>query len=393
MVLLGLAACQATSPKPLVVVASPVPFDADYQTYTHPSGVLSLRLPPTWIVDVLPDPNGLRLQFTTVEGAKRVTRLSIFLVNQGLPLTDENFLAAIRAYQPPPDLSQIPWQPVGDLAAMRDGSVRLTGVRTYPNLGARDLNLFFQANGTYFSVLEVDVTQADAQVLQTLNTVINTYRVDSTVPLNIGIVAQSGVITSGGVVAFDSTLHWVDSGGGFNITGRLTNTANAPLEAIRLRAYLFDAEGNQLAERSDILAYEVVGAGESAAFRLRFPTGRPTTAVRYELHAAARYLMAEAQAVLTSAQFLFGEDSAFFNSEGFLTIRGLVQNNAGLIAQRVKVIVTVYNEAAQVVGTEASFIGAESLLPAEAAPFEITLYELGGSPFRYTLAAQALSAP
>jgi hypothetical protein len=78
--LLILTACEGDlqSNDPVFVVATPVPADANFITYRHSSGVFSLRIPPDWVAGDLPDANGVRVQFTALEGDQAVTRLSLY---------------------------------------------------------------------------------------------------------------------------------------------------------------------------------------------------------------------------------------------------------------------------------------------------------------------------
>ena len=391
--LLILAACDGggDGAEPLILVATPDAPDAGFQTFEHNSGVFSIRIPPDWIPDELPNDNGIRMQFTSVEGSERVVRLSLTVINTGQPLTAEAFIQAVNAYQPPSDVSAVPWIPSSDMAAMADGSVRLTGVRDYPTLGPRALNIFLQGNGTYFSALEVDVTNAEPFIVERLLAAANTFRINQNAPFTEGVVAQPGVTSASGIIAFEDYVHWSDRSGGFNITGRVLNLSETPLEAVRLTGYLFDEDGNELAERADVLAYDVLGAEESAPFRLRFDTGRPSTAVRYEIHAAARAAEFSVSNFFGGDRFLIGEDQAFYNNNGVLTITGLVQNESGRLARDVKVIAAIFNEDGNIVGTETSFINQDQLLPGEATPFEITVFDLGGNAFRYTLVAQGVA--
>ncbi|RPI95596.1 MAG: hypothetical protein EHM39_11675, partial [Chloroflexi bacterium] len=82
-----LAACgeAVQSNDPVFIVATPVPPDAQFVTYRHSTGAFSLRVPPDWIAGELPDPNGVRVQFTSLEGEQAITRLSVYLVNTGQP--------------------------------------------------------------------------------------------------------------------------------------------------------------------------------------------------------------------------------------------------------------------------------------------------------------------
>jgi hypothetical protein len=189
---------------PVFVVATPVPADANFITYRHSTGVFTLRIPPDWIAGDLPDANGVRVQFTALEGDQAVTRLSIYVVNTGQPMTPEAFARAANAYQPPSDLATYDWREV-DRTDQRDGSRRIVGVRTYPMLGERSLNIFLQGDGAFFSALELDITDADVATLERLMTVVNTFRVDQTADVRIGSVQQAAaqVTAYSGVIGFN----------------------------------------------------------------------------------------------------------------------------------------------------------------------------------------------
>ena len=152
-------------------MATPVPPDTGFVTYRHPTGVFTLRTPRVWIAGDLPDRSGVRVQFTTVEEGEAVARLSVYIVNTGQPMTPEAFAQAANAYQPPADLASFAWEQ-RDRTDLPDGSRRLTGVRTYPTLGPRALNIFLQGTGSFFSALEVDVTEASPAALDSLVTVL-----------------------------------------------------------------------------------------------------------------------------------------------------------------------------------------------------------------------------
>jgi hypothetical protein len=146
-----------------------------------------------------------------------------------------------------------------------------------------------------------------------------------------------------------------------------------------------------LAEEADILVYEILAPGETAPFRLRFDTGRPSTVVRYELQAAARAANVSNPPYTTylgEDQFVIGQDSAGYTLDGDLVLRGLVQNNSGGLAGNIKLVATVFDEQGRVIGSETSFLPQDSLIPSEAVAFELTLFDLGGSAARYTLVAQ-----
>ena len=387
LAVLALVGCGGSvrSNDPVFVVATPVPPDAGFVTYKHPSGVFTLRTPPDWIAGELPDPNGVRVQFTALEGDQAVTRLSVYIVNTGQPMTPEAFAEDANAYQPPEDLSGFGWQEF-ERADMRDGSRRITGVRTYPMLGPRTLNIFLQGDGALFSALEVDVTGADSRTLDTLASVINTFRANRDAELAVGTVQQSAGVTSyTGVIGFHGYLAWTDRSGVFHITGEAVNTTPHPLEAVRLSGVLYDAQDRRLAEQPDILSVDVLGPGQGAPFDLRFEGGKPSATVRYELNVAGRDADYALRATYGPENFAVANDRAEYNAQGNLVVRGDLANIGPSIAEAVKVIVAIWDDQGHVVAAETVFVSRPRLVPQEAVSFEVPFYELGGPAVTYTM--------
>ena len=174
--------------------------------------------------------------------------------------------------------------------------------------------------------------------------------------------------------------------GGFNITGRVVNNADYPIEAVRLTGYLFDARSNQLSEKSAILTTDILAPGETAPFRLRFDSGRPSTVMRYELHAAAR---AAEETTLrnfySKGNFTVVDNGTIYNENGFLVISGQLANNGSRLVRFVKVIVSIYDGQNNLVATETAFIDKDQLLPGEAGSYEVVMYDVGGPAIRYEL--------
>jgi hypothetical protein len=371
---------------PVFVVASPEPPDAHFITYQHATGVFSLRIPPDWIAGELPDPSGVRVQFTALEGTQAVTRLTVYIVNTGQPMTPEGFAQAANAYQPPADLADFNWQEF-DRSDMRDGSRRLTGVRTYATLGPRTLNIFLQGDGAFFSALEVDISEAGQPMLNTLSAVVNTFRVNRDAEVAVGTVQQAAasVTSFTGVIGFNGYHAWTDRDGVFHLTGEAVNTTPVPLDAVRLSGVLFDGQGRRLAEQSDIVSLDVVAPGQGAPFDLRFEAGKPATAVRYELHAAAREADFSLQTFYGPDNFVVANDVADYNAQNNLVVSGELANVGPSIAEAVKVIAAIWDDNGHVVAAETVFIAKAQLVPQEAVRFEVPFYELGGSALTYTL--------
>jgi len=378
---------------PVFVVATPVPADAGFVSYTHPTGAFSLRTPPGWIAGELPDPNGVRVQFTTLEDNVAVTRLGILLVNTGQPMTPEVFAQAANAYQPPADVASYEWQEI-ERADQRDGSRRIIGIRRYPNLGPRTLNIFLQGDGSFFSALEVDITGASQPVIDQLAAVINTYRVHTDAELRIGTVQQAAasVTSSSGVIAFNGYFAWTDREGVFHLTGEAVNTTPDALEAVRLSGVLYDTQGRRLAEQSDILALDVLGPGQAVPFDLRFEGGRPATAARYELNAAARQAEYALESFYGPENFVIANDTADYTAQNVLVVRGQLANTGPKIAQAVKVIAALWDGEGHIVAAQTLFITQPQIVPQEAVGFEIPFYMIGGPALTYTLIVAGTAA-
>lgn len=381
--LVFLTACNSPAEEPLVQVATASAPDAGYITYRHQSGVFSIRTPAGWIPNDLPDANGVRVEFSELEGTQSVVRLTVYVVNTGEPMSREAFLQTASNYLPPQDLAEYQWQQIGEAVDQADGSRRVTGVRYYPTIGARVLNIFMQPNGRYFSALEADVTEASEATLNTLRTVINTFRP------NPDVLIQEGQVVAGlsyaGNISFSGYLSWVDDDGGFNITGSVTNNQETSIEAIRLTGTIFDVRGNQLSEESMILTQDVLHPHESAPFRLRFEGGRPANAVRYELAAAARVADFSLRSFYGEENFEVVQNPVSYTDAGNLRISGQLLNRGSRLVKGVKVMVSVLDEQNNVVGTETQFINKDQLLPGEVDSYEVVIYDLGGPPARYDL--------
>lgn len=381
--LVALTACNPPANEPLVQVATASAPDAGFITYRHQTGVFTIRTPVSWIPNNLPDVNGVRVEFSQLEGTQSVVRLTVYVVNTGEPMSRETFLQIANSYLPPQDVAGYQWQQIGDVIDQADGSRRVTGVRYYPTIGPRILNIFMQPNGRYFSILEADVTDANDTTLNTLRTVINTFRP------NPDVIIQEGQIVAGltheGNISFTGYLHWVDADGGFNITGFVTNNQDTAIEAVRLTGTIFDMRGNSLSEQSLILTQDVLQPHESAPFRLRFEGGRPANAVRYELAAAARVADFALRTFYGEENFEVVQNPVSYTDAGNLRISGQLLNRGSRLVRNVKVIVSVLDEQDQVVATETQFINKDRLLPGEVDSYEVVIYDLGGPPARYDL--------
>ena len=113
--------------EPLIQVIPPSAPDAGFVDYRHPSGVFSIRIPPGWVYNDLPDDNGIRVEFSTLEGSESIVRLTVYIVNTGTALSREAFLQTSSAYAPPQDFANYNWHQLQDPIDQSDDSRRVVG--------------------------------------------------------------------------------------------------------------------------------------------------------------------------------------------------------------------------------------------------------------------------
>jgi hypothetical protein len=367
-----------------VVVATPVPLDARFRTYRHPSGVFKLRLPSDWSVRDLSHGDTIRVEFSPPGNAG--LPMTVYVVNTGTVLDAASLLDAINRYQAALNGDSSVYHEVSR-NAQGDGSWRLAGVRQTP-IGPRLLNTFLQADKAFLSAIEVDLTDANDAMQQTLRAIINTYRVDPTVVIGASQIQApegTGGNVSSGVLAFGGLYTWTNPQGAFIVNGEVTNQSGGPLEGIRITAILYDAQNNALVEQANVIPLEVLDDRAKAPFSIHFRNGKPSQAVRYELQAAARNAEYAISTHLGDDSFIRGNDKAQYNANGYLTVGGDVVNKTQGPARYIKATVTLYNEQQQVVATDNAFLSKPELLPGETSHFEVTFYEVGGNAARYVI--------
>ncbi len=384
LVLLLLAACTPIPGEP-----APTP---DLGTlYTHPSGVLALRLPPSWSVGDLSQGAGLLVTFAPPR-ADRVM-LTVFAVRLEAAPDESAFRAAMDAYLAAPVYQTLTIQ---DQAAMGDGSWRVTGLRRVQGQ-AIPVNVFMQRDGAFFSALEVVVPSNDPVTATLLERAINSYTVNADADWPVGSVADvpqppENFILAGGNLAFSGLLTYADAEGHFHISGRLANRAPYAMTAVVVRGTLYDFMGAVLAEQVGHSPVTLLLDGEYAPFDIRFEGDRPSTAVRFGLRA-------EGQAAGGSLggfygpQFFDWEDRAEYDAAGQLHIRGTIWNLGEAEAGDLQAVITLFDAADRVAGYVMVDVGEGMLAAGDSARFDVPVPPLAGEPARYLLSVQGVAGP
>lgn len=383
LIALLLGACTSS---PVVLVATAVPLDANFRTYTHPSAVFTVRLPQDWSVRDVSPRDAVRVEFSPPGNTG--LPLTFYIINRGEAITAAALLDSLDQYQAV--FNDAATFTETSRLAQGDGSWRVTGLRQTA-IGTRALNTFIQADGSFLTAIEVDVTNTDPARMAQLRSIINTYRVNTRATIaraELPSAPDTINASAAGTLKFDGVFGFTGSGGTFIIYGQMTNTGLNALEAVRITAVFYDAQGNILGEQPDVAPVEVLYPGGATPFSVRFRSGRPQQAARFEVSAAGRTAEASLTTHIAPDQFLVANDAASYTVDGQLIVRADVVNKTDGIARFVKATVTVYDDSGRVVGVGSTYLTKRDLLPAEASGFEIVFFEVGGAAARYVVSVE-----
>lgn len=387
------AGCTPEEPAPELV--DPTRF----VTYEHPTHVFTLNLPPDWIVSDTSTSYALNVEFSPPDSP--VALVGVYVVSAGvgmvtLPTPASPVGEAVSAGQSDLDRLATAYEQTfysgsdtifKELARdpQQDGSVRLKLLVTHGSKPAQH-NDFVQLIGPYFVVLRTLLPDDSAQ-LRSIGKIINTLHINQTASWASTI--QSGGGTTKDAIGFTSLSAWADRNQGFEVAGQVFNNSTSPLEFVRIAAQLYDAQGRVVAEQDDFVSSDLVLPGQYAPFSVIFHEGLPPGAVRYELHASARYADATLKTFYGPENFAVASDSKF-DENGFLVFNGQIRNQGNLKADLVKVIVTVFDDQKRVIATDTALVDAQTLNPGEISAFKVTFVELGGPPTSFTVTAQGI---
>jgi LysM repeat protein len=169
--------------------------------------------------------------------------------------------------------------------------------------------------------------------------------------------------------------------------GVVANLSGQPAEEVQVEVSLHDEEGRLLAAGSAFTQLEIVAAGSQSPFAILFPAP-PTSFAQYQTR-----VLAGVPSTHLGPRYPYLEVVDDWGGrpegaeEGNYQVRGEVQNNGPADAEKVVVVVTLYDEEEHVVAARTVPIGAEVFLAGARAPFEVTLTPFGHVA-RYDVAVQ-----
>ncbi len=381
-----LTACAVEEPTPVLVEP------AGLVTYTHPSGVFALDVPPTWAVSDTSDAYALSVHFSPPDSP--------------IPLVGV-YVVSLRAFDPslplgmPPELNHLADLYFSIVYALTDATYKEIAREPQPDgslrlaflvdtaQGTSQHNDFLQVSGPYFVALQVRLPD-DAAHLRTLSRVINTLRINPVADWASDPSAAGGSALRN-LIDFSGLNAWVDRSGGFVIVGQVLNRTAQPLEFVRVNARLYDAEGRLLLERDNFVSSDLILPGEYAPFSILFSDGLPPGVVRYDLEASGRYANYPTQTFYGPQNFTLTSEVEF-DENGLLVIRGQVRNEGSRTADLVKVIAVIFDEQRRVVGVDTALVDTPRLAPGEVSDYRVSFFELGGSASTFKVSVQGIIA-
>jgi LysM repeat protein len=156
--------------------------------------------------------------------------------------------------------------------------------------------------------------------------------------------------------------------------GEVVNLSGRPAEEVQVRVSLHDEQGQLLTSGAAFIQLDILAAGGRSPFAILF-SAPPTSFAQYQTqvlsgvphtHLGPRYPDLEVV-----------EDWGGWLDDDNYQVRGQVHNSGEADAERVAIVVTLYDEEDHVVGARTVSIPAEVFLAGAMAPFEVTLTPLG----------------
>jgi LysM repeat protein len=156
--------------------------------------------------------------------------------------------------------------------------------------------------------------------------------------------------------------------------GEVVNLSGRPAEEVQVEVSLHDEQGQLLASSAVFTQLDVLAADGRAPFAILYDAP-PANFAQYQTrilggvpstHLGPRY-----------PDLVVTEDRGQWLDDGNYQVRGEVHNGGQADAEKVVVVVTLYDEEEHVVGARTVAVPAEVFLSGAMAPFEVTLTPLG----------------
>jgi LysM repeat protein len=156
--------------------------------------------------------------------------------------------------------------------------------------------------------------------------------------------------------------------------GEVVNLSGQPAEEVQVQVSLHDEQGRLLVSGAAFTEIDIVPDGGRAPFAIHF-AGSPPGFAQYQTQVLGGVPSTHLGPRYPDLEVI--EDQGEWLDENNYRVRGQVLNSGQAEAEKVAVIVTLYDSEAHVVGARAVDIPAEVFLAGAMAPFEVELTPLG----------------
>lgn len=168
-------------------------------------------------------------------------------------------------------------------------------------------------------------------------------------------------------------FHWTPVGTLWCL-GEVVNLSSRPAEEVQVQVSLHDDAGTLLAAAAAFTQLDIVAGGGRAPFAIQF-NSPPTSFAQYQTRVLSGVLSTHLGPRYPNLEVL--EQWGGWLDENNYQVRGHVQNSGSADAERVAIVVTLYDQENHVVGSRTVGIDAEVFLAGAIAPYEVTLTALG----------------
>jgi len=168
-------------------------------------------------------------------------------------------------------------------------------------------------------------------------------------------------------------FHWTPVGTLWCL-GEVVNLSMRPAEEIQVQVSLHDDAGTLLAAAAAFTQLDIVAGGGRAPFAIQF-SAPPTSFAQYQTRVLSGVLSSHLGPRYPNLAVL--EEWGGWLDKNNYQVRGQVQNTGAADAERVAIVVTLYDQEDHVVGSRTVGIDADVFLAGAIAPYEVTLTALG----------------
>jgi hypothetical protein len=374
-----LSACEGDA---VIYAPTPLPPDLSPQPWTHPSGAFSVAVPRHWTVFSQNDATLSSATFSPPNLGIPVLTVSVIRLEVSPDSAALESIAAQIQTTHRPDLRHYT-QTTAELTP--DGAWRFSGARLNPDGSQTALNTFISATGNLVVVTDAVVT-LDVVVLADVQRAVNTVSLNPGSPLPITELSTLSFVHSASLEV-QNVAAWTNQTGVLFVTGEVANYTGQTLETVPVRVSLTDSAGNALIEASDFTMGYHLPTGGFAPFSLRFGQGQPTEAVGYRVIVGDGALFPPARTVISSPDLSWTDESSFA-ADGSLLIGGVLTHNGAQIARDMLGIVTVFDNAGDVIGAWFSPLGIPELANGASIDYAVRVPELGDGARNYIIEIQ-----